>query len=104
MKFLNIIVILFLVVPLFLMTGCPQHNDSLYGVRVTGDGNGGAIAVYEATNGGNIYAQKISADGKTVWGENGVLLGNSGSQTYSYFSFNIIYDGAGGAIVAWPDS
>ena len=92
-----------LLVPLF-FTGCPQHNDSLYGVRVTGDGNGGAIAVYEATNGGNIYAQKISADGKTVWGENGVLLGNSGSQTYSYFSFNIIYDGAGGAIVAWPDS
>jgi hypothetical protein len=104
MKFLNIIVILVLAVPLFLMTGCPQHTDSLYGVRVAGDGNGGAIAVYEATNGGNIYAQKISADGKNVWGENGVLLGNSGSQTYSYFSFNIIHDGAGGAIVAWPDS
>lgn len=92
-----------LLVPL-LLTGCPQHNDSLYGAKVAGDGNGGAIAVYEATNGGNIYVQKISSDGKTVWGENGVLLGNSGCQTYSYFSFNIIYDGAGGAIVVWPDS
>ena len=86
------------------MTGCPQHNSLLYGSKVTGDGNGYAIAVYEATSGGNIYVQKISADGKTAWGENGVLLGNSGSQAYSYFSFNIIYDGAGGAIVVWPDS
>ena len=86
------------------LTGCPQHNSLLYGARVTGDGNGGAIAVYEATSGGNIYVQKISADGKIAWGENGVLIGNSGSQTYSYFSFNIIYDGAGGAIVVWPDS
>jgi len=38
---------IFLSVPLFLMTGCPQHNDSLYGAKITGDGDGGAIAVYE---------------------------------------------------------
>jgi type IV secretory pathway TrbL component len=57
-----------LILVCLMMTGCPQHNDSLYGAKVTGDGNGGAIAVYEATNGGNIYVQKISADGKTAWG------------------------------------
>jgi len=37
-----------LLVPVFLMTGCPRHNDSLYGARVAGDGNGGALVVYEA--------------------------------------------------------
>ena len=92
-----------LLIPIFL-TGCPQHNEQLYGARVTSDGNGSAFIVYEATNGENMYVQKISADGKTVWGEKGVLLGNSGSQAYSFFSFNIIYDAAGGAIVVWPDS
>ena len=92
-----------LLIPIFL-TGCPQHNEQLYGARVTSDGNGSAFIVYEATNGENMYVQKISADGKTVWGEKGVLLGNSGSQAYSFFSFNIIYDNAGGAIVVWPDS
>jgi limonene-1,2-epoxide hydrolase len=96
--------IFILVVPVILMTGCPLHNDSFYGARVTGDGSGGAVAVYEDISGGNIYVQKISADGKTVWGERGVFLGNTGSQVYSYFSFDIVYDGAGGAIVVRPDS
>jgi len=26
-----------LLVPVFLMTGCPWHNDSLYGARVAGE-------------------------------------------------------------------
>ncbi len=50
------------------------HTDSLYGFKVTGDGAGGAIAVYEDTLGGNIYAQKISAEGKLMWGEGGLRL------------------------------
>ena len=53
--------IFILVVPVLLMTGCPLHNDSFYGARVTGDGSGGAVAVYEDISGGNIYVHKISA-------------------------------------------
>jgi limonene-1,2-epoxide hydrolase len=99
-----ILAIFILVMPVLLMTACPLHNNSFYGARVTGDGSGGAVAIYEDISGGNIYVQKISADGKTVWGERGVLLGNTGSQVYSYFSSDIVYDGAGGAIVVRPDS
>jgi hypothetical protein len=101
-KILSILMIgVFLLVLLFLMTGCPQHNDSLYGAKVTGDGDGGAIAVYEDVSGGNIYAQKISAEGKTVWGEKGVLLGNTGSQSYTFSNTQVINGAAGGAIVSW---
>ena len=92
---------IFLSVPLFLMTGCPQHNDSLYGAKITGDGDGGAIAVYEDVSGGNIYAQKINTEGKTVWGEKGVLLGNTGSQSYSLSNTQVIYNAAGGTFVSW---
>jgi hypothetical protein len=86
------------------LAGCPQHIDSLYGLKVAGNGTGGALAIYEYSLGGNIYAQKISPEGKTLWGEKGALLGSSHSQSYSYFSLNIVSDDSGGAIAAWPDS
>lgn len=92
-----------LIIPVLLMlTGCP-HIDSLYGLKVTGDGNGGAIAIYGETSSKNIYAQKISPDGELMWGENGVLLDSNESKAYSFTSINVISDGAGGFIVAWPD-
>ncbi len=95
--------VLLILLPLIL-TGCPFHIDSLYGVKATGDGAGGAIALYEDGLGGSIYAQKISPEGQAMWGEKGVLLGSSNSKSYSFFSFNIVSDGSGGAIIAWPDS
>ncbi len=100
-----VILVTLAITALLVLTGCPQHIDSLYGLKVAGDGAGGAIAIYEDALGGNIFAQKISPDGKTLWGEKGVLLGsNPGSRSYIYFSLNIVTDGSGGAIVAWPDS
>ncbi len=86
-----------------LLTGCPWQQASLYGIKVVGDSNGGAFAVYENELGGLIYAQKISPDGEAMWGEQGVLLGSSNSKAYSFFNFEIISDGSGGAIVAWPE-
>jgi hypothetical protein len=76
----------------------------MYGVKVTGDDSGGVVAVYEDKLGGNIYAQKISSEGKKEWGEKGVLLGASYSNAYSFSNFDVISDGFGGAIIAWPDS
>ncbi len=103
-KILSIVAFVALIVPsLLLLTGCPQHIDSLYGLKVTGDGTGGAIALYEDKLGGNIHTQKISSDGKPVWGENGVLLGASDSKAYSFFNLNVVSDSSGGAIVVWPD-
>ncbi len=85
-----------------LLTGCP-HNGSSYGVRVISDGSGGAFAFYQDKSGGSLYVQKISADGKLLWGEKGVLLGESDGKAYSYSMLNIFSDNSGGAIVAWPD-
>jgi hypothetical protein len=101
---LRIAVFVTLIVPaLLILAGCPQYADSLYGLQVAGNGTGGALAVYEDSLGGNIYVQKISPEGKTVWGEKGVLLGSSHSQAYSYVGLNIVSDDSGGAIAAWPD-
>ena len=71
----------------------------MYGLKVTDDGNGGAIAVYEDTLGGHIYAQRIDSEGKTLCGGKGVLLGGSWSKSYSFFNLNIASDGSGGAKV-----
>jgi hypothetical protein len=102
-KILGISALVILIIPVSLvLTGCP-HIDSLYGLKVAGDGAGGAIAMYEDKLGGSIYVQKISPTGETMWGEKGVSLGSSNSKSYGFVNFNIISDGAGGAIVAWPD-
>jgi hypothetical protein len=88
---------------LLIFTGCPWHTDSLYGLKITSDGNGGVIAVYEDGLGGDIYAQKINPDGNKMWGEKGVLLGSSHSRFYSFQFIHVISDGSGGAIIAWSE-
>lgn len=87
-----------------IFTGCPQHIDSLYGIKVVGDGTGGAIIVYEDKLGGNIYVQKISPDGKFLWGQDGVLLGRGNKQFYSFQSIHVVSDGSEGAIISWPET
>jgi len=89
------------IIPSLLLTGCPMHTDSLYGVKVTSDGNGGAFAVYEEGLGRLIYAQKISPDGKTMWGEEGVLGTNPDSKSYAFPSIEIAGDSAEGVVTAW---
>jgi len=66
------------------------------------DGAGGAIVVWvDPRNGGSdIYAQRIDADGETVWIEDGVAMCDAaGSQD----SVQTVTDGSGGAIVVWLD-
>jgi hypothetical protein len=33
------------ILALLILAGCPWYSDSLYGLKVTGDGTGGAIAM-----------------------------------------------------------
>ena len=105
MKILKILVrvsfIIIFISFLLLLTGCPQHIDSLYGVKVAGDGTGGAIAVYEEKLGGLIYAQKISPAGEVLWGENSVLGTSPDSNSYVFQNIQIVADNSGGAIIAW---
>ena len=103
-----IIGISLILVGLMLSTSCTFiiHSDSTYTPKVISDGTGGAIAVYEEVKSGNerdFYAQRISPDGKTLWGNKGTLIGSSQSESYSFPVFDIVGDGTGGAIIAWPD-
>jgi len=69
--------------------------------KVAADGVGGGIIVWRAPTDDDwydIYIQRISADGRDLWGENGILLtGNQIDETVE----EIISDGEGGAIIVW---
>jgi len=84
--------------------GCLQQACQPYGPRVTGDDDGGAIAVYEdikSNNQHDFYVQKISPEGEVLWGEKGVLVGSAYKQCDSFHELHIVSDGSGGAIVTW---
>ena len=105
---LLLILISLLLTSLLSSTSCIlfTHSDSTYTPKVISDGTGGAIAVYEKVKSGNerdFYAQRISPDGKNLWGDKGTLIGSSQSESYSFPVFDIVGDGTGGAIIAWPD-
>ncbi|MDD5702241.1 MAG: hypothetical protein PHU23_09360, partial [Dehalococcoidales bacterium] len=104
-KILVILALMVLVISsLLLLTGCPRHIDSLYGVKVAGDGNGGAFAVYEDELGGLVYAQKISPDGKSFWLGKGFRLVETQNQFYNFSFIQVISDGSGGIITAMPST
>ena len=68
---------------------------------VASDGAGGAIVAWEDWRAdGNIYAQRVSAAGATLWDANGIVVCNSPQTQYDP---HITTDGEGGAIVAWFD-
>jgi hypothetical protein len=71
---------------------------------ITSDGAGGAIVTWHdgrSLSTFDIYAQRISAAGATMWTANGVALCTAaGNQFYP----TITPDGAGGAIVTWQDA
>lgn len=102
----SIILTAVLIVAMLFSTGCTYLLPSPmpYGPRVTADGTGGAIVVYENIKGGNqrdFYAQRISCEGDTLWGDEGVLIGSGYKEADSFFDLHIVNDGAGGAIIAW---
>lgn len=70
---------------------------------ITEDGSGGAIiAWYDFRGGSNydIYAQRLAANGTSQWTTNGSAMSTAGSnQTYPL----ILFDGIGGALLAWTD-
>jgi hypothetical protein len=81
---------------------CTAAN-SQYWPRITQDGTGGVIVVWQDLRVGthtNLYARRIDASGAPVWAANGVAICTSADeQQYA----RIISDGAGGAIITWQD-
>ncbi len=70
--------------------------------KLVGDGSGGAIVVWEDSLAANpdIYAQRISSAGATMWASGGVAICvNVASQNNP----RITPDSVGGAIIVWQD-
>ena len=80
---------------------CTAAGNQLSPVIVS-DGSGGAIVAWYDDRSGNqdIYAQRVSAAGSARWAANGVALCTAALNQQLP---GICTDGAGGAIVAWPD-
>ena len=70
--------------------------------KIISDGKGGAIMVWDDQRtglySGNIYAQRVNADGQVLWTTNGVAV-----KAGVAYTTQIATDGAGGAIIAWRD-
>jgi hypothetical protein len=67
-----------------------------------GDGAGGVIVTWKdtANDTGDIWAQRVDANGVLLWGDGGVPFGvASNEQTLPV----VATDGSGGAIAAWDD-
>lgn len=74
------------------------------GAQLISDGTGGAIIVYsDFRNSGydNLYAQRVSSTGSTLWTLNDVAI-----STGNFVSLipSLISDGLGGAIITWCDN
>jgi len=89
---------------LWTTNGIPICTDTLTQryPKIISDGSGGAIMVWEDYRDvtGNIYAQRVDADGNLLWTSGGVLVCGA---TQIQCEPEIIPDGAGGAIIVWKD-
>jgi hypothetical protein len=76
---------------------------SQYNPQIISDGSGGAIIAWEDNRFGSyytMYAQRVDANGNSLWASDGVPVCNVGrSQSY----LNLISDGSSGAIFSWKD-
>jgi hypothetical protein len=73
------------------------------GPQIIGDGFEGAIITWQDKRNNNqwdIYAQRINADGDTVWTADGVAICTDTSNQYEP---KLVADGFGGAIITWMD-
>ena len=74
--------------------------------QIVSDGNGGAIITWvdnrnpPLNSNGDIYAQRIGADGVVKWTTDGVVVCNN---AITQNRPQIISDGSGGAIIVWED-
>lgn len=68
---------------------------------ICSDGAGGAIITWIDAADEEVFAQKINANGQTLWEPNGTVICNDIS--LHIVDIAICTDGAGGAIIAWQD-
>jgi hypothetical protein len=80
------------------------ENFNQENLHMCSDGAGGAIIVWQDNRSGSswdIYAQRISPTGVTLWQNNGKLVCNASNNQENP---QICFDGSGGAIIVWQDN
>ncbi len=81
---------------------CTWTRNQVYPMIIA-DGSGGAVITwqdYRTNTNYDIYAQRISSSGSSLWADNGTAVCTSpGNQTYQ----TQVSDGSGGAIITWQD-
>ncbi len=90
--------------PVWALDGVPvcKASGMQWFPRVVSDGAGGVIVVWQDARGGgnDIYAQRVSSIGVTLWTNGGVAVCTA---TNSQEAPTIVADGQGGALIAWAD-
>jgi hypothetical protein len=83
------------------MDVCTYAGDQ-YNPEITADGSGGAIiAWWDYRSDGDIYAQRVDADGNLLWDMDGLpVCAASGSQ----YNPRLVAASGGGAFVTWMDA
>jgi hypothetical protein len=71
-----------------------------YFPAIAPDGMGGAVTTWRDYNSSSARVQRLSADGRTLWTTDGVILSTTANM-YDYP--DVCGDGSGGAIVTWID-
>jgi hypothetical protein len=78
-------------------------ENSQYEARIVPDGSGGAIIIWADYRLAqtDIYAQRVNADGDTLWAADGIPIEASDSDQWHV---EAVPDGSGGAYIAWMDN
>ncbi|MDI6783405.1 MAG: hypothetical protein QME64_04825 [bacterium] len=79
-----------------------KFNNTNITDAIISDGNGNYVIAWQDYRNGNwdIYAQKITSQGSTLWAINGIAVCTVNTNQCSPA---LVSDGAGGAIIAWQD-
>ncbi|MBN2069899.1 MAG: T9SS type A sorting domain-containing protein [Candidatus Krumholzibacteriota bacterium] len=79
---------------------CVRANQQTF-PRIVSDETGGAIITWQGST-VSLYAQRVDADGDTLWAANGIVVCSNpyGSRSDP----QIAIDGSGGAVLCWYDS
>ncbi len=78
-------------------------EDDQKAPQLTADGTGGALIAWESEQASgyyDIYARRVDSAGNAQWTANGVVICNAGNNQQSP---ELTSDGAGGAVIVWPD-
>jgi hypothetical protein len=80
---------------------CTAAGNQLF-PSITADGAGGAFVSWQDARDGDpdIYAQRVSAAGAVLWGQDGVAVCTALDEQLTP---RMVADGSGGAILAWDD-